>query len=110
MSRHADCCFGSAPKAGSGAPHQRLGVELEHDRAAGELVGLAPARMQLADEADARAVELDRGAAARDAAPGAAPATKRAAVRREQGFEIALDVEEVDRALGDAPLQRLAGP
>jgi len=45
--------------------HQRLGVELEDDRIARQLVGLAPARMQFADEADAATAKLDGGAAAR---------------------------------------------
>src|SRR6478735_7566663 len=88
-----------------GATLQRFGVELEDDRVARDVIGLAPARVQLADDADALAVELDRRAAARmqrrmrrsdEARDG----------RCEQRLNIALDVEEIDASLAHAPLRR----
>ena len=73
-SRHAGCCFGSGSKLGTGRRISASASSSNTTGVAGQLVGLAPARMQLADEADAHAVDLDRGAAARDAAPDALPA------------------------------------
>src|ERR1019366_2520448 len=90
------------------ALQQGFGIDLEDDRVAGQLVRLAPARVQLTDEADALTVPFDGGAAPRvqrrmrrrkEAPAGAA----------EKRLEIALDVEEIDGPLGDAPLQRRRG-
>ena len=59
----------AARSSAAARAHQRVGVELEQHRRCRQLVGLAPARVQLADEADARG----RRARSRRCGPGAAP-------------------------------------
>ena len=82
-------------------------VEFEQHRRMRQLVGLAPARVQFADDADAAAVELDARAAAR-VQRRMLVGTKLQRARRQQGFDVALDVEEVDARAPCRPHCRLS--
>ena len=61
-------------------------------------------RVHFAEPADGLAVHAARARRGPDAAAGARRALGRQRARRDQRFEVALDVEEVDRALRHAPL------
>ena len=102
MSRHADCCRGKGANVGKADGRQRRLVELEQHRRCRQFVLLAPARMQLADMADADAVDLD---------PRTASGMQRRMcrcnedrpARRAERLDVALDVVEVDGAFLRAP-------
>jgi hypothetical protein len=79
-------------------------VQFEQHRRVRQLVGLAPARVQFTQHADGHAIDQHPGAAAGVEGRVLGGFEHRPA-RRQQRLDIALDVEEVDRALGTAPLR-----
>jgi hypothetical protein len=65
MSRHADCCFANGANVGSGRRCTASASSSKTIALPAISYDWPPARMQLADHADALAVELDRRAAPR---------------------------------------------
>jgi hypothetical protein len=101
MSRRTGGNFDTSVAPATHAPARPF--DLEHHRRVRQLVFLQPARMQFADPRPPRNRRFHARAASRmqrrmlglhEARDGG----------REQRLEIALDVEEVDRARRDAPL------
>lgn len=83
---------------------ERLNLKLEDDRRMRQLKVVRDARMNLADEADALLAKIDAGTAAgMKRWEGFANIAE--LKRRHKSFDVALDVVEVDRTRGKAPLR-----
>ena len=90
------CWRGNGANCGSARSQHRIQVEFEQHRRVRQLVGLAPLRVQFADEADAPAVELDSAAQRPGCSAGCCAGDEAQRARRQQRLDVALDVEEVD--------------
>src|SRR3546814_10783866 len=94
------------PCARHGAFAQRHEIDFERDHRMAQVQRTLQARMQLADPANRDAVAEDVGRASRVAPDRLrGPVVETGAGQRSHAFEIALQVVEINRAAGLAPLR-----